>query len=284
MSEPDLTRELGGVVLTFDADDDAFGVDRVDEAIALGEDDGAGVAGGDAFHAGADQRRFRDEQRHGLALHVSAHQRAVGVVVLEERHQRRGDGDELLGADVDVVDFLAIDEDEVALTARVDQLFNDVAVLVELDVGLSDGVLVLFPCREIEGVGLVLDLALLFFAQLLVELEGFSLLEVIADAHAAFAGVGDLNEVEHAALAHFAIRRFDEAVLVDAREAREGADEADVRTFRRLDGADAAVVGGVDVADFESGALAGQTARPQRGETALVGDLGERVGLIHELR
>ena len=34
------------------------------------------------------------------------------------------------------------------------------------------------------------------------------------------------------------------------------------RAFRRLDRADAAVVRGVDVADLETGALAGQTASP----------------------
>src|SRR6202044_2133353 len=281
---PDLTRQLRGVVLTFDTDDDALGVDGIDNAIALGEDDGAGVAGGDAFHAGADQGRLRDEQRHGLALHVCAHECAVGVVVLEEGNQRGGDGDQLLGADVDVVDFAAVDEDEVALAARIDELFDDVAVLVELDVGLSDGVLVFFPRGEIEGVGLELNLTLLFFAQLLVEFEGLRLLEVIADAQAAFAGVGDLDEVEHAAFAHLAVGRLNEPVLIDTREAGERADEADVRTFRRLDRTDTAVVSGVNVADFESGALARQTARPKRGEAALVRDFRERVGLIHELR
>src|SRR3712207_8989323 len=40
-------------------------------------------------------RSVRLDQRHGLALHVRAHQGAVGVVVLEERDQRRGDGDDL---------------------------------------------------------------------------------------------------------------------------------------------------------------------------------------------
>ena len=40
----------------------------------------------------------------------------------------------------------------------------------------------------------------------------------------------------------------------------------------------------MDVADFESGALARQTARPERRETPLVRDLRQRVGLIHELR
>jgi hypothetical protein len=49
---------------------------------------------------------------------------------------------------------------------------------------------------------------------------------------------------------------LDEAVLVDAGIARQRRDQADVRTFRRLDRADAAVVGRMDVADFESRALA----------------------------
>ena len=43
-------------------------------------------------------------------------------------------------------------------------------------------------------------------------------------------------------------------------------------------------MGRMHVAHFEAGALAGQTARPERREAALVGDLGERVGLVHELR
>ncbi len=38
------------------------------------------------------------------------------------------------------------------------------------------------------------------------------------------------------------------------------------------------------VAHLEAGALAGQTARAKRREAALVGDLRQRVGLVHELR
>ena len=40
----------------------------------------------------------------------------------------------------------------------------------------------------------------------------------------------------------------------------------------------------VDVADFEARALAGQTTRSKGRQAALVGDLGERVRLVHELR
>ena len=67
---------------------------------------GAGVAGHHVFHAGADQRRVRSQQRHGLTLHVRAHQRAVGVVVLQERDQRRGDRHHLLGRHVHEVDLV----------------------------------------------------------------------------------------------------------------------------------------------------------------------------------
>ena len=74
-------------------------------------DGGAGVARDHAFHAGADERRFGANQRHRLALHVRAHQRAVGVVVLEERDQRRGDRNELLRRHVHEVDLVARDQD-----------------------------------------------------------------------------------------------------------------------------------------------------------------------------
>jgi hypothetical protein len=60
-----------------------------------------------------------------LALHVGAHQRAVRVVVLKERHERCGNRYELLGADVDVVHLGAIDEHEVALAAGIHQVFGD---------------------------------------------------------------------------------------------------------------------------------------------------------------
>ncbi len=54
-------------------------------------------------------------------------------------------------------------------------------------------------------------------------------------------------------------------------------------TFGGLDGAHTAVVAVVDVADLHVGALTGKAAGAQRGKTALVGQLGQRVGLIHEL-
>ena len=92
-----------------DAHHDAARVDLVDHAAALGGDGDARVARHRALDAGTDQRRLRTQRRHGLALHVRAHQRAVRVVVLEERHQRRRDRHGLHRRDVHEVDFAPAD-------------------------------------------------------------------------------------------------------------------------------------------------------------------------------
>src|SRR5206468_193872 len=81
----------------------AIGGDVLHHAGPLGHDHGARVAGHHVLHAGADQRRLRLQQRHRLALHVGAHEGAVGVVVLEERDEGRRHRYELLGRHVHVV-------------------------------------------------------------------------------------------------------------------------------------------------------------------------------------
>ena len=64
-----------------------------------------GIAGAAPLDAGADVGRLGSQQRDGLALHVGAHERTVGVVVLEERDQGGGDRDDLLRRDVHHLDF-----------------------------------------------------------------------------------------------------------------------------------------------------------------------------------
>ena len=231
-----------GVALFRGAHDDTLAVHLLDDAGAARGDGGAGIARDRAFHAGADERRIRPQQRHRLALHVRAHQRAVGVIVLEERDQRRGDRNDLLRRHVDEIDFVARDELRFAVLAGLHEIFGEIALGVDLRVGLRDLVLGLFHRREIDDL------------------------------------------VRRLAVRHLAVRAFDEAVLVDARVRRQRVDQTDVRAFRRFDRADAAIVRRVHVADFEARALTRQTARAERRETALVRDLGQRVGLVHELR
>ena len=110
------------------------------------------------------------------------------------------------------------------------------------------------------------------------------LLQVIADLVVAVAGVDHGDIVNYAAVLDLAVRRLDEAVVVDTRVATQRRDQSDVWTFRGLNRADTSVMGGMHVAHFESSTFARQTARPKSRETPLVRDLGERVGLVHELR
>ena len=70
---------------------------------------------------GADERRVRADERHGLTLHVRAHERAVRVVVLEERNERGGDRHHLVRRDVHQLDHLGRDHLEVAVEARRDE-------------------------------------------------------------------------------------------------------------------------------------------------------------------
>src|SRR5438309_2097697 len=83
---------------------------------------------------------------------------------------------------------------------------------------------------------------------------------------------------------NLAIRRLEEAEIIDARKCRHRRDEADVRAFRRFNGADTTVVRRMNVADFEARAVTAQAPRPEGGQAALVRQLGEWIDLIHELR
>src|SRR6185369_3891299 len=124
----DFARKLAFMRRAFDANDDALAIHRIDDAGTLVEHYGAGIARRDHLHAGAYIRSVGAEQRHGLALHVGTHQRAVGVVVFQERNQAGGHGNELFGADIDVLDLFAALEHEVAGLAGVREVGNDAAL------------------------------------------------------------------------------------------------------------------------------------------------------------
>ena len=118
---------------------DVVGAQLLDHTGLVGHQHVTGVDRGAQLHARADQRRLAAQQRHRLALHVGAHQRAVGVVVLEERDQRGGHRHHLPRRDVDVVDAGRGDVvDLAALAADQHALLLEVAVVVERRVGLRD--------------------------------------------------------------------------------------------------------------------------------------------------
>ena len=249
MNERALVRahELLQVVLVLAVlalDHDAVRVDVDDRAGALGEHDIACVDGRAVLEPGADERRLRDHQRHRLALHVRAHERAIGVVVLEEGDERRPDGDDLRRVDVHVLHFLRRGSDRLTPGAAAEHgVVHELArLLVDRLVRLSDGELLLLGRVEVDDL------------------------------------------VGHLAVLHHAARRLHEAELGHGRHRGERADEADVRALRRLDRAHAPVVRRMHVADLDRGALAREPSRAERGEPPPVREACERVGLVHELR
>src|SRR5579859_2112792 len=91
------------------------------------------------------------------------------------------------------------------------------------------------------------------------------------------------NLFAYLAVFNLAIGCFQKAEFVDARESGQRRNQTNVRAFRRFNRANAAVVRRVHVADLETRPVAAQAARPQRAETALVGQFRQRIDLIHEL-
>ncbi len=83
-------------------------------------------------------------------------------------------------------------------------------------------------------------------------------------------GVEALDLGRHHAVHHAPVRRLDEPELVQGRVAAQRADQADVRALRGLDRAHAPVVGLVDVAHLDGGALAGEAAGAERRQAAPV--------------
>ncbi len=225
-------------------DSDHVGGNGGRNARFLRADDDARIARDRRLDARRDDGRLRFQKRHRLALHVRAHEGAVGIVVFKERNERRRDGNELLGADVHVVDALAGELGNDFFMAAADALVDETPLFVQRFVRLRDDVAVLFVRREvIDVVG--------YDARLLVYLT---------------------------------IGRHDEAELVDLGEGRKRGDKTDVLTFGGLDRAHAPVVRVVNVADFKGRAVAVQAAGTERGEFSLMREFRDGVGLIHELR
>ena len=280
---PELARRTRFRIRALYPDDHPIRVHRVDDPGPLAEHHRTRVAGHDPLETRADDRRIGAQQRHRLPLHVRPHQSPVRVVVLQERNERRGHADELLRTDVHVVDPFAVDRDEVPPGTRHRTFVLEEAPVVDLGVGLGDDVLLLLPGRQVEGVRLGLHLPLFVPLEAPVLRRQIVAGDDLSQGERAVARLDHLEVVDDPAALHLLVRTLDEAVVVDPRIGRERGDQADVRSLRGLDRADAAIVRSVDVPHFEARALPGQAARTQCRQPPLVGDLGQRVRLVHEL-
>ena len=168
----------------------------------------------------------------------------MGVVVLKERNEGCSHGSHLVGGYVHIVHFLFAHKREIGLKTALDAFIQKFAVVTHINVGKSHVLGLFLLCAHI--------------------LPAFG------------------AEV-HLSARYLAVRGLDETKAVDAGVHAQGTDKADVRTFRGLDRAQAAVVGVVHVTDLEAGAVTGKTSRAECGKTPLVSDLRKRVGLVHKL-
>ena len=226
-------------------------VHLLNDTVVLCQNSGAGVGSSLVLHTGSNDGLLGDHQRHCLTLHVGAHQSTVTVIVLQEGDAGGSDRDHHSGRDVHIIDLLGVDLQNVVAAAGRNAGALEVLGLVQRLVGLSNDVLVL------DVSGHILDLV------------GDDLVD-----ETALLVVGLLD---------LAVRSLNEAVLIDLGVGCQIGDQTDVGAFRSLDGAHTAIVAVVDVADFEACAVTAQTAGAQSRQTALVGQLSQRIVLVHEL-
>ena len=227
--------------------DDLVGSGTLHHAGVLCKDADTGVYGSLCLDTGSDNRRLRLKKRNGLTLHVGTHQGTVGIVVLQERDHGSCHGEYHLRGYVHQVDGTLLERRGFLTETSGNIVVDKVSVLVKRFVGLGHDEIVFLVGRQVNH---------------LVRNPRVCRIALVDGA------VGCLNE----------------AVLVHPRIGGQGVDQTDVRSLRRLDGAHTAVVGVVYVSNLETGTVPGKTAGAQGGETSLVGQLGKRIVLIHELR
>ncbi len=146
----DVDARLGRVDLFRRADNDTRRIHLIDDTRAASTDGSAGVTRHDFFHARAYERRLGTDERHGLTLHVRAHESAVRVVVFEERDERGRDGHDLLRRNVDEVHLIRRHHLEVAIDTAVHEFALDLALGAHFHIRLRDAVAAFFHGRKID--------------------------------------------------------------------------------------------------------------------------------------
>ena len=128
----------GGHLLVVDPDHEAARIDGVDNAAPPGDHRDAGILGHGAFYAGAHQRLLSLYHRHGLALHVGAHQGPVGIVMLQKGDQRGGHRHDLPRRHIHVLHPLRRGHGGFILGAARDKFVNQPLLLIQVGIGLGD--------------------------------------------------------------------------------------------------------------------------------------------------
>ena len=128
------------------------------DAVRLGLDERMRILRHLGLHPRGDKRRLRGQQRYRLALHVRSHQGPIRIVMLQEGDQTGGDGHQLLGRHVHVIDLVRWPVDKVRPKAAGHLLGGELTIVVNRLVCLGNVVLLLNVASQV--IDLVGDSAL----------------------------------------------------------------------------------------------------------------------------
>ena len=245
------------------------------------------------LHPRPHQRRLRTHQRHRLPLHVRPHQRPVRVVVLQKRNQTRRHRHNLPRRHIHVVDLVRVELVELLAAAALHTLLQEIALAVDLRVGLRHHRLALIVRRQlhhlVRHIGPNRHRRIVGRRDPLHQLGAHRLIRRRNQLARRILHIlrqhptDQIRVIRRQLTDHPPVRRLDEAVLVQHPERRQTADQPDVRTLRRLNRADPPVVAVMHIAHVEARPIPAQPARAQRRKPPLVRQLRQRIRLIHEL-
>ena len=191
-------------------DDDLVGSGTLNHTCILCNNADTGVNGNFVFHTGTNNRRLSAQKRHCLTLHVSTHERAVRVIVFEERNKRGSNGYNLLRRNVHKVYLVRRQGKYFVLITCGYTLVLKVAFIIQRFVCLSNNIIIFFVCGQINN----------FICYTLIF------------------------------LVNTAVRSFHKAIFINNGKSGKRTDKADVRTFRSFNRAHTSIVGMMYVADF----------------------------------
>ena len=141
------------------ANGNGVSIDVRDEAVVFSGNDDAGMFSSDMFHAGADERSLSFKKRDGLALHISAHESAVSVVVFKEGNESGGDRDDLFRANVHKVDLISREFRSIFMKSGGDGLVKE-EIVKNRFISLSDDKFFFF--KSVEEDDLIRDFFMKF--------------------------------------------------------------------------------------------------------------------------
>ena len=119
-------------------DADGCGINIVDDTVTFSYNHGARVLTHLLLYASAYDRSLSADERHSLSHHVRAHEGTVGVVMLEEWDKSGCDRCNLLRSDIHVVNLCWWHYRVVGILAALHDLADEVAVVSERRISLSD--------------------------------------------------------------------------------------------------------------------------------------------------